>query len=68
MYDSVDSGNIFLAYLKKINQILIDNSNLDDINVTEISKQGKINLAILFKLIEKIREIVYIFRDKFELM
>lgn len=56
--------DVFLKYLKIFNGILMENSDLDDINFTEISKKDGIKPHILSEILVQIKNCVDILRKQ----
>jgi len=71
LHEKEGPGDIFSSYLKKFNQILKENSELDDINITEISKKENIKPHLLKLVLQKLKTCVLILREtlkiKFEI-
>ena len=63
-YEMDESENVFIGYLKTFNTILMKNSSLEEINITQICKEEKINSHILNNILEKLRDCIIILREK----
>lgn len=66
-YESKESENVFYEYLKIFNSILMKNSNLEDINVTELCKEKKMKSHILNDILEKLKQSIIILREKLKI-
>ncbi len=66
-YETKESGNVFHDYLRIFNTILMKNSDLEDINVTELCKEKKMKSHILNDILEKLKQCITILREKLKI-
>ena len=62
--ETEDHTNVFVTYLKKFNKILMQHSELDDVNVTEVAKKENLKSHILKSVLEKIKDVCIDFERK----